>query len=59
MADKNKKKIVTLCKAEYRGIFIYEMPLGFGIFLGVDFILRSTLKAVTDYIDQWLEMKKN
>lgn len=60
MDDQNrKKKIVALSKAEYRGIFIYEIPLGFGIFLGVEFILKNTLQAATDYIDQWFDLKKN
>lgn len=57
--SKPEKKIVALSKAKYRGVFIYELPLGFGLFLGVDFFLKSTLEAATDYIDQWFDVKKN
>ncbi len=57
--EPKKKSILGLSRGMYRGVIIYEVPGGFGFFLGVWFNRQPTLTAATSFIDEWYDMKKN
>ena len=57
--NQSKKKIIALSHATYRGVIVYEVPGGFGFFLGVWYHRQSTLTAATSFIDSWYDLKKN
>jgi len=59
MADDKKKKIFATSKGTYRGVLIYEVPTGFGFFLGVWFHKFPALQEATAYIDHWFDLRKN
>ena len=54
-----KKKVIAVSRAQYRGVALYELPGGVGIFLGVLFLPFLRLQDATNYIDTWYELKKN
>lgn len=58
MADQ-KKKILAVSKAYYRGYAILETPGGFVVQLGPLWYSSKSLPALTKQIDEWLDLKKN
>jgi len=55
------KRLLTLSKASYRGISLYELPSGIGVgyFLGWHYYIADTLQEATDSIDKWYSDKNN
>ena len=55
------KTLLTLSKASYRGISLYELPAGIGVgfFLGWTYYTAGTLQQATACIDKWYADKNN
>jgi hypothetical protein len=55
-----RKKIMALSKANYRGISLYEtLDIRVAFFLGAQLYSAPTLEKATACIDEWLELKQN
>ena len=57
--NEKKKSVIALSKGTYKSFIIYEVPRGFGIFIGIWFLTFDMLKQVTDFIDGWFDLKNN
>lgn len=57
MDEKRKKKaVMALSRATYKSFIIYEVPRGFGIFIGAWFLTFDMLQKATSFIDGWFEL---
>lgn len=57
----NKKRIMAISSASYRGIPLYELSTGpgVGLYLGLYFYAFDDLEQATKHIDAWYDLKKN
>ena len=56
---KKKKHIMALSRARYKGVILYETPLGVVFFLGMEFHARLKLADATAFIDSWIKQRSN
>ena len=55
-----RKKILALSKAQYRGISLYEtLDIRVAFFLGAQLYSAPTLEKATACIDEWYALKTN
>ncbi len=54
------KTVMAISRATYRGYSILEVRTGFySVALGMKWFSSNSLKAVTNEIDKWIDLKKN
>ncbi|MBI3161466.1 MAG: hypothetical protein HYZ23_03105 [Chloroflexi bacterium] len=55
----NNKRILTICRATYRGVQILESEGRFILYLGIYRYEFETLPQATRFIDDWYRIKSN
>lgn len=58
-SKKNKKSVLVVCRATYRGIQILESAGVFILYIGVDRHEFTELPLATGFIDEWHKLKEN
>lgn len=53
------KEFTVLSKSQYKGFPIFDTNIGFIVVIGIDWPLVQSLKAATDFIDEYYLAKRN